>query len=85
MRIDFPGGVPDGCTAWLDQHVGKGGNMTGLDDVRFDECAWYHQRRFRPYDEQIHDERRTQGEYIPSITVKDPVKAMWFALRWSGQ
>jgi len=24
MRVDFPQGVPDGCTEWLKEHVGSG-------------------------------------------------------------
>ena len=85
MRVDFPGGVSDECVAWLREHVGAGGDMTRL-DRRFDQCEWFYERRFQPYDEQIHDEQPTQGDYIPSITIRDgnSREALWFALRWSG-
>ena len=85
MTIDFPKGVPQECKEWLDEHVGSRhrGRYPGEGKDR-NECAWFYERRFRPYDEQIHDEQPTQGEYIPSITVRDPAKATWFILRWSG-
>jgi len=40
MRIDFPQGVPDGCTEWLKEHVGSG--VDNANGVGFDECAWYY-------------------------------------------
>lgn len=83
MTINFPQGVPDGCTKWLNQHIGSG--VDNANGVGFDECEWFYQRMYIPYDEQINDEQPTQGSYVPSITVKDPVKATWFALRWGGQ
>jgi len=85
MTIDFPGGVSDECVAWLREHVGVGGDMIRL-DRRFDQCAWYYERRFVPYDKRVDDKQvhDTAGDYIPTITVKDPNMATLFALRWSG-
>ena len=84
MTIDFPQGVPDGCVEWLEQHVGPGRNF------EYGHRAWYHDCRFRPYDEQIHDGQQAmtvQGDYIPSITIRDgnSREALWFALRWSSE
>ena len=76
MTVDFPQGVPDGCLAWLEQYVGTG--LGGVNYVPYDEAAWFYERRF-----QLYPNATTSGSYIPSITVKDPKKATWFALRWS--
>ena len=80
MTVDFPQGVPDGCTEWLDQHVGSGSYISSVN------CAWYYERRFVPYDKRVDDKQvhDTAGDYIPTITVKDPKLATLFALRWSG-
>ena len=84
MTVDFPQGVPDGCTEWLKEHVGSG--VDNANGVGFDECAWYYERRFRPYDKQVNDKQvhDTAGDYIPTITIRDEQKAVLFVLRWSG-
>ena len=88
MRVDFPQGVPDGCTEWLDQHVGSGSYFRNSNSLEISSvnCAWYYERRFRPYDKRVDDKQvhDTAGDYIPTITVKDPKLATLFALRWSG-
>lgn len=86
MRIDFPQGVPNGCVEWLNQHVGQGKHLPWCyREPKLEECAWYYERRFRPWDKQIKDWHKPQGDYITSITVKDPAKATWFVLQWGGQ
>lgn len=82
MRVDFPQGVPAECTVWLNQHVGKG-NITGIVDD--DEYAWFYERRFETFNQIKNQDEIVlgQGKYIPSITVKDPEKAVLFVLRWS--
>jgi len=87
MRVDFPQGVPDGCTEWLTEHVGLGATALKGATVTFDDCAWFYERRFVPYDKRVDDKQvhDTAGDYIPTITVKDPKLATLFALRWSGR
>ena len=81
MRVDFPRGVTREVVAWLEEYVGPGANRV---DPEWVKGAWFYERRFRPYDKQVHDEQPTAGDYIPTITVKDPKLATLFALRWSG-
>jgi hypothetical protein len=78
MRVEFPQGVPEGCTEWLNTHVGKG-NITGFFDD--DDYAWFYERikiSVHPY--AFGDD---PFKYVPAITVKDPELAMIFKLRWS--
>ena len=70
MRVEFPQGVPEGCTEWLNKHVGKG-NITGFVDD--DDYAWFYKREF---------DSNLPWKYVPTITVKDPKLGTLFALRW---
>jgi hypothetical protein len=80
MRIEFPQGVPEGCTEWLNTHVGKG-NITGFVDD--DDYAWFYKReRVYPQGHEAFDPNFL-WKYVPTITVKDPKLATWFVLRWS--
>jgi len=81
MRVEFPQGIPEGCTEWLNKHVGKGNttvniyshvNISRTDSPDYD---WFYDRG------QTVDPRFLK--YVPSITVKDPKLAAWFVLRWS--
>jgi len=82
MRVEFPQGVPEGCTKWLNNHVGKG-NMTGLVD-NYDYAWFYKRERVYPKGHEAFDPRDLGPKYVPTITVKDPKLATWFALRWSS-
>jgi hypothetical protein len=77
MRVEFHQGVPEGCTEWLNTHVGKG-NITGFVDD--DDYAWFYKR------ERVYPQgpENFPWKYVPTITVKDPKLATWFALRWSS-
>jgi hypothetical protein len=79
MRVEFHQGVPEGCTEWLNKHVGKG-NMTGLVDNY--DYAWFYERVEQeiPSTDPSMD---SNVRYVPTITVKDPKLATWFVLRWS--
>ena len=81
MRVEFPQGVPEGCTEWLNTHVGKG-NMTGLVD-NYDYAWFYRQERVYPQPHEAFDPRDWGPKYVPTITVKDPKLATLFVLRWS--
>lgn len=76
MRVEFRQGVPEGCTEWLNTHVGRG-NMTDIKDGH--DYAWFYERISIPV--PMHE----FGEYrcIPTITVKDEQLAVLFILRWS--
>jgi len=80
MRVEFHQGVPEGCTEWLNKHVGKG-NITGFVDD--DDYAWFYERVEQeiPSTDPSMD---SNVRYVPTITVKDPKLATWFALRWSS-
>ena len=82
MRVEFHQGVPEGCTEWLNQHVGKG-NMTGLVD-NYDYAWFYRRERVYPQPHEAFDPRDLGPKYVPTITVKDPKLATWFALRWGS-
>ena len=75
MRIEFNQGVPDECIEWLYKNVGRG-NMTSIYDS--DEYDWFYERVSKPV--PIGD---AEPYHVPTITVKDPKLATWFALRWS--
>ena len=81
MRVEFHQGVPEGCTEWLNTHVGKG-NITNIEDSA--DYAWFYRReRIYPKPEDIFDPREKFPKYVPTITIKDPKLATWFALRWA--
>ena len=81
MRVEFRQGVPEGCTEWLNKHVGRG-NMTDINDCA--DYAWFYKReRVYPQPHEAFDPRDFGPKYVPTITVKDPKLATWFALRWS--
>ena len=82
MRVvEFHQGVPEGCTEWLNEHVGKG-NLTNLKDSP--DYAWFYQReRVYPKSYEVFDPRDWGPRYVPTITVKDEKLAMLFILRWS--
>ena len=73
MRIEFHQGVPEGCTEWLNEHVGKGGYV--MFPASSMSAAQAH---------EAFDPRDLGPKYVPTITIKDEKKAMWFALRWSS-
>jgi hypothetical protein len=85
MRVEFPQGIPNGCTQWLRENVGIGnvemdGKRTQQWMIDVPEYAWFYERikiSVHPYafgDDPV--------KYVPTITVKDPKMAMWFKLRW---
>jgi hypothetical protein len=79
MRVEFRQGVPEGCTEWLNTHVGKG-NITGFFDD--DDYAWFYER----VEQEIPSTDLSMDSnvrYVPTITVKDPKLATLFVLRWS--
>jgi hypothetical protein len=81
MRLEFHQGVPEGCTEWLNKHVGKG-NITGFVDD--DDYAWFYKReRQYPQGHEVFDPCDMGPKYVPTITVKDPKLGTLFALRWS--
>ena len=81
MRVEFRQGVPEGCTEWLNKHVGRG-NLTGLKDSP--DYAWFYKReRVYPQPHEAFDPRDMQPRYVPTITVKDEKLAVLFILRWS--
>ena len=80
MRVEFPQGVPEGCTEWLNTHVGKG-NITGFVDD--DDYTWFYRREaVYPQGHEAFDPHASWPKYVPTITVKDPKLATLFALRW---
>jgi hypothetical protein len=82
MRVEFNQGVPEGCVEWLNEHVGKG-NMTSMYDS--DDYAWFYRReRVYPQGHEAFEGVNLAPKYVPTITVKDPKLATWFALRWAS-
>ena len=82
MRVEFNQGVPEGCVEWLYKNVGRG-NMTDIKDS--DEYAWFYRReRVYPQGHEAFEGFNLAPKYVPTITVKDPKLATWFALRWSS-
>jgi hypothetical protein len=77
VRVEFNQGVPEGCVEWLYEHVGRG-NMTGLVDNY--DYAWFYER---VWIESLGPDSG-EGRSVPTITVKDPKLATWFALRWTS-
>ena len=82
MQIEFHQGVPGECVQWLLDNVGRGHNFHES-SVSLDECAWYYERVLEeiPSADPSMD---TNFRFIPTITVKDPEKALLFALRWGS-
>ena len=81
MRVEFRQGVPDECIKWLYKNVGRG-NMTSIYDSP--EYTWFYRReRVYPEPHETFDGFDMAPKYVPTITVKDPKLATWFALRWS--
>jgi hypothetical protein len=81
MRIEFRQGVPEGCTEWLNEHVGKG-NMIGADG---NNHAWFYKSEcVYPQGHEAFDPRNIGLRYVPTITVKDPKLGTLFALRWTS-
>jgi hypothetical protein len=81
MRVEFRQGVPEGCTKWLNENVGRG-NLTDINNGP--DYDWFYERV--PLYPQPHDAfnpRDMRPRYVPTITVKDPKLATWFALRWA--
>jgi hypothetical protein len=82
MRLEFNQGVPEGCVEWLYKNVGRG-NMTSIYDS--DDYAWFYRReRVYPQGHEAFEGFNLAPKYVPTITVKDPKLATWFALRWSS-
>jgi len=78
MTIEFSQGVSDECVLWLRKHVGTGTSPN------FDDCDWYYERIEKEV-VSTDPSMDTNIKYISAITVKDPKKALLFALRWAGQ
>ena len=83
MRIEFNQGVPDGCIKWLWENVGSGNVKrspieSSIRRERQEGDAWFYERIYYP-----HNDPKTEGSYVPTITVKDEKIAVWVALRWS--
>ncbi len=80
MRIEFRHGVPDGCAQWLRENVGPGNIMEGTNGRKWHatedqpEYAWFYERVEHADINVCH---------VPTITVKDPKLAVFFALRWA--
>ena len=56
--------------------------MTYINDSP--DYAWFYKReRVYPQPHEAFDPRDLGPKYVPTITVKDPKLATWFALRWS--
>ena len=78
MRVEFHQGVPNGCIEWLWNNVGPG-NVEPRGDPGIDwGDAWKYERISIPV--PLGD---PEPHHVPTITVKDPKLAVWFALRWS--
>jgi hypothetical protein len=85
MRFEFDKGIPEGCTQWLRENVGMGnidqdGSRTQQWMLDHPEYAWFYERIRKT-------SQLTDGDpwrYVPSITIKDPQMATWFALRWAA-
>jgi hypothetical protein len=90
MRIEFRQGVPARCIDWLWDNVGEG-NVTrspiepNIRRKRLIDDDWYYEReRVYPQPHEAFDPGDLRPKYVPTITIKDEKKAMWFALRWSS-
>ena len=82
MRVEFNQGVPKECIEWLYENVGRG-NITNIEDSA--DYAWFYRReRVYPQGHEAFEGFNLAPKYVPTITVKDPKLATWFALRWSS-
>ncbi len=79
MKVEFNQGVPEGCTEWLNNNVGRG-NLTSIYDSA--EYDWFYER-VEVEIKSANDYEDSNVKYVPTITVKDPKLAMLFVLRWS--
>lgn len=77
--IDFPQGVPIECLEWLVENFGFEGSP-GVE-----ESVWYYERRFVIDPIWADTTLGCNGQYMPSITIKDPKKAILFTLKWAGK
>ena len=80
MRVEFNQGVPSECIEWLYENVGRG-NMNVIEDGA--DYAWLYER-VEVEIKSTSDDEDSNIKYVPTITVKDPKLATWFALRWSS-
>lgn len=74
MRVEMHQGINREHVEWLWDYVGPG-NITPaevhLHSCDLEQCLWY-------------AERIEIGEwYVPTVVIKDDVKATMFALRWA--
>ena len=90
MKVEFCQGVPDGCVRWLRENVGLGNieedihfNRTRQGMIDMSEYAWFYER-VEVEIKSTNDDEDSNTKYVPTITVKDPKLATWFALRWSS-
>lgn len=83
MRFEFRQGIPEGCIAWLWEHIGVGNRMVLSNPLSFSsnedkpEYDWYYERVSEPYGDS-----GIEINYTPTITIKNDELAMIFALRW---
>ena len=78
MRVEFNQGVTPECIEWLYENVGRG-NMNVVNNGA--DYAWFYER----VEQEIPSTDPSMDsniKYVPTITVKDPKLATWFALRW---
>lgn len=80
MRVEFNQGVPSECIEWLYENVGRG-NMNVIEDGA--DYAWLYER-VEVEIKSTSDDEDSNIKYVPTITVKDPKLATWFALRWTS-
>lgn len=86
MRIEFPQGVPEGCTHWLRENVGPGNIKEGTNGRKWQatedqpEYAWFYERIEQA---DINLNLCPEVYYVPTITVKNEAMAVLFALRWA--
>ena len=84
MRVEFNQGVPPDCIEWLWNNVGSGNvGLPGNPDISDWGDAWLYER----VEQEIPSTDPSMDsniKYVPTITVKDPKLATWFALRWSS-
>jgi hypothetical protein len=86
-RVEFNQGVPKGCVEWLWENVGCG-------NISYTHFDTKHRTPVEPHDEWFYERISKISEpqglsseiyCVPTITVKDPMKATLFVLRWGGR
>lgn len=85
MMFDFSDGVSKEVIRWLQKNVGAGNlrnsqvepNLIREDKPEFD---WFYERVERA--RRFPNGEFIGLEYMPTITIKDEKKALWFKLRW---